>query len=316
MLSGAMQALAQTGESIGRIIRVKGEVTATNAAGQTRALARCSELFQEDTIVVGLNSAAQAKTVDSAVIAFRAETEFSFNTYSYDGDSSTADTAVMTMVRGGFRTLSGSIGEEDQDDYRIDTPFASIGIRGTVHEAVLDGGILYTGVYEGGTTISNNFGSVDTGIDAEFDFSITLPDQAPEGLLIEPAVLGQRSVELVIASADDEDEARDDNGAQATTVAAAADSDDGNNNNAGNADAGNTVAASTNANDNNVGNTTPAAANARNNTGNNQPSQDENNAATATNQAVAARLESLSNLGQSQQGTSTARNALTTTTTP
>lgn len=118
----SLQGHAQTGEPIGTIVIVKGQVTATNASGEIRQLARRSDLFQEDVITIGPNGAAQARMVDSAVISFKSNTQFAFNTYSYDGDPATADTAVMTMVRGGFRTLSGSIGGEDQDDYRIDTP--------------------------------------------------------------------------------------------------------------------------------------------------------------------------------------------------
>src|SRR5690606_31967004 len=102
----------------------------------------------------------------------------------------TPDSATMSMLRGGFRTLSGSIGDDDDDTYRIDTPYASIGIRGTMHSAVLAGDILFTGVYDGGTTISNLQGSIDAGIGADFDYTETFGSTPPRGLVEAPPELG------------------------------------------------------------------------------------------------------------------------------
>lgn len=39
--------------------------------------------------------------------------------------------AFFRLVKGGFRTVSGLIGKVNQDDYRVSTPVATIGIRGT-----------------------------------------------------------------------------------------------------------------------------------------------------------------------------------------
>ena len=39
--------------------------------------------------------------------------------------------AFFRLVKGGFRTVSGLIGKASQDDYRVNTPVATIGIRGT-----------------------------------------------------------------------------------------------------------------------------------------------------------------------------------------
>jgi hypothetical protein len=44
-------------------------------------------------------------------------------------------------------------------------------------------------VFDGGTRISNTSGSIELGLGGDYDFSRTLPGQAPEGLLVEPAAL-------------------------------------------------------------------------------------------------------------------------------
>ena len=164
---------AQTGEAIGIVLTTTGLVEARDASGTIRTLTRRSEIFEQDTILVGADGYGQVKMVDDARISFKPNTEFTFNQYDTDADPATPDSAIMSMVRGGFRTISGSIGDQDQDTYRLDTPMATIGIRGTNHEGLIVGNDLFTGVYDGGTTISNDEGSVDTGIGANYDFTQT-----------------------------------------------------------------------------------------------------------------------------------------------
>lgn len=45
--------------------------------------------------------------------------------------------AFFRLVKGGFRSVSGLIGKVNQDDYRVSTPVATIGIRGTRYGARL-----------------------------------------------------------------------------------------------------------------------------------------------------------------------------------
>lgn len=142
--------------AIGKVLTAQGLVEARDANGLLRALTRRSEVFEADTILVGADGFTQVRMVDDAQISLQANTEFSFNTYAFDANSATPDSAAMSMIRGGFRTISGTIGDADEDGYRLDTPYASIGIRGTAHSGVIVAGVLYTGVSEGGTTVSNN----------------------------------------------------------------------------------------------------------------------------------------------------------------
>ena len=183
--------VAQEGQAIGRVLSTTGSVTARDLNGALRTLERRSDIFVGDTVITGPNGFAQLRMVDSARISFKEDTEFTFSEYSSDGPGGAADSALMEMVRGGFRTISGTIGDDDVDEYQISTQFASIGIRGTTHEAVIDAGVLLTGVYDGGTTVSNALGSLDTGEGANFDYSSTFPGQAPQGLLQQPQQLGR-----------------------------------------------------------------------------------------------------------------------------
>ena len=207
--------VAQEGQAIGRVLSTTGSVTARDLNGALRTLERRSDIFVGDTVITGPNGFAQLRMVDSARISFKEDTEFTFSEYSSDGPGGAADSALMEMVRGGFRTISGTIGDDDVDEYQISTQFASIGIRGTTHEAVIDAGVLLTGVYDGGTTVSNALGSLDTGEGANFDYSSTFPGQAPQGLLQQPQQLGRINLNAGLNGAGDNDgndDAEDDDG--------------------------------------------------------------------------------------------------------
>ena len=208
--------------AIGKVLTAQGLVEARDANGLLRALTRRSEVFEADTILVGADGFTQVRMVDDAQISLQANTEFSFNTYAFDANSATPDSAAMSMIRGGFRTISGTIGDADEDGYRLDTPYASIGIRGTAHSGVIVAGVLYTGVSEGGTTVSNNQGSVDAGIGADYDFTETRSGESPRGLLEAPAALAQIQLTPAAAASEENEANQVEAGNDAAPGAAAA----------------------------------------------------------------------------------------------
>lgn len=183
----ALPVAAQAQFPIGTVLAIKGQVSARATDASVRSLARRDELRAGDVLIVGPNGYGQIKLADDAMIALSANTEFSFDRYIFDGNPATPDAAVMTLVRGCFITISGSVGSAPGEEHRIDTPVATIRVRGTVHAGAFDGTGLYTANYEGGTTVINKQGFVDLGIGAAYDFSRTVTGQAPEGLASLPA---------------------------------------------------------------------------------------------------------------------------------
>ena len=183
-------ASAQQPTPIGRTLFVQGQVQAISNAGINRSLTRQSPVYEGDTVETGPNGYVQLRMIDSAQITLRADTQLAFDEYTFTANSIGDDSALMRLFRGGFRTISGEI-ENERTEYI--TPYATIGVRGTTHEAFIDPLInaLYTGVYDGGTVVSNIQGTLDLGLGASFDFSRTFAGEAPEGLLLLPAPLQQ-----------------------------------------------------------------------------------------------------------------------------
>jgi hypothetical protein len=194
----AVQALAATaGDPVGTVLIAVGIVEATDASGATRRLARRDSVFEGDTLRTADNSRAQIAFFDDARLALRPGTELAIDEYR-DGTDGRAESAAMRLTRGGFRTVTGRVGGVNRAAYRMSTPYAVIGIRGTDYGAALeevDVGdtqlVLVVGVEDGGVTVSNPGGDIDLGDGADFDFAqVTGPNDPPQGLDEPPTDLG------------------------------------------------------------------------------------------------------------------------------
>ncbi len=155
-LSYAQQAGADAAaEPAGHIVTVTGEVRAVNASGADRPLTRRAPVFEGDTVITAAAGSAQIRMIDGALIALKESTEFAFVAYQYEQNPG-SDVSTLELFQGGFRTISGGIGQQNRAAYETRvTNFATIGIRGTDYEVVITPqGTLLTGVYDGGTTVA------------------------------------------------------------------------------------------------------------------------------------------------------------------
>lgn len=183
--------LSQAGGVAGRVIMVRGEAQATNIDGEVRQLKRRDMVYSSDVISTGDNSRVQIRFVDKGMLALRANSKLNIKTYRQPSDASDEGEVLMELIEGGFRTLTGSIGKGDKEAYKVDTPVASIGIRGTVYRvALVTPEELYLGVSSGGITVNSSLGQMNLGMGADFDFAL-VDGQGVQGLLSAPDALQQ-----------------------------------------------------------------------------------------------------------------------------
>ncbi|MBE0616140.1 MAG: FecR domain-containing protein [Burkholderiales bacterium] len=121
----------------GNVQFVIGDVKLITKARETRALQKGAEINEGDRIVTAASSSAQIKMVDGGFIAIRPNTDMSFDTYRYNGKEDGSESAVVSLLQGGFRTITGIIGHTNKHNYHIKTATATIGIRGTDHEPMV-----------------------------------------------------------------------------------------------------------------------------------------------------------------------------------
>lgn len=126
LLSGKILA-----QEIGQVVWVKGEAKATKDKDPARILARRSPLFEKDTITTGANSAVEISFSDNTLLTLREDTTYRLDQYKFTPNAPKENKLVSTLVTGGLRTVTGAISKSDPKAYKLNTPVASIGIRGT-----------------------------------------------------------------------------------------------------------------------------------------------------------------------------------------
>lgn len=115
-------------EPVGRAISLVGTVRVADADGGSRTLARGDAIHAGDTLTLGPRAHAQIRMQDDALIELEPGSRFAIPVYNESADGASA---VMRLLRGAMRTITGTIGDGPDETYQMETPVATIGIRGT-----------------------------------------------------------------------------------------------------------------------------------------------------------------------------------------
>ncbi|OQX32785.1 MAG: hypothetical protein B0D96_02355 [Candidatus Sedimenticola endophacoides] len=118
-------------EPAGRVLASVGDFHAEQEAGEARPLARRSPVFATDTLVTGADAYGQVRFSDGALFEFPAESRFRVEAYAFDPAAPEEGEALLHLLKGAMRTVTGAIGKENREHYRVSTPVATIGLRGT-----------------------------------------------------------------------------------------------------------------------------------------------------------------------------------------
>lgn len=118
----------------GHVQFVSGSVQISDVAGRTRSLQKGDAVNEGDTVTSAKAASAQIRMQDGGFIAVRPETRLKFDRFVFSGNQDGDEKSFFSLLRGGFRAVTGLIGQLNKQNYRIATPSATIGIRGTDHE--------------------------------------------------------------------------------------------------------------------------------------------------------------------------------------
>jgi hypothetical protein len=114
--------------SSGTVILAKGVVTATAADKSNRVLAKGASIEEGDIINTANKSFAVIRMLDNTKLTLKPGTTIAIGKFSVEEGK---EEGCINLVKGGLRTVTGLIGKRKPDSFQVDTPIASIGIRGT-----------------------------------------------------------------------------------------------------------------------------------------------------------------------------------------
>lgn len=157
MISAAFPMVANA--AAGKVEFASGGATIQTADGTTKILTKGMEINQGDTILTGPGRA-QVKFSDGGYISFQPNTQFKIEEYNYNGKQDGTERGFFRLVEGGLRALTGLVGRENRPNYRMATPVATIGIRGSYYLAQYRAGALDTHVGHGSIFVFNEQGDI------------------------------------------------------------------------------------------------------------------------------------------------------------
>jgi hypothetical protein len=152
---------AQSQQPAGHALWVFGQVERVAADGSVKPLAKGDAVFEGDVIRSGAGSHAQFVMNDEALVAVRAESSLKLARYAYSGREDGTERAIIELLKGGMRSVTGAIGRSNKENYQLRNEMHVIGIRGTDHETFSTAEGLYNRVTMGGTYIAGAGGRVD-----------------------------------------------------------------------------------------------------------------------------------------------------------
>ena len=121
--------LASAQESAGEVARLRGTAQATSAE-TTRPLSAGAAILVGDTIETKEETRVEIRFLDGTLLKLGDNSRITVNEYVYDPDRSLGRMFV-DLFTGVFRVIAGADTIFPQDAFLVQTPVASIGIRGT-----------------------------------------------------------------------------------------------------------------------------------------------------------------------------------------
>ena len=134
LLGGPAVVVAE--DSAGMVVASRGEVMAL-ADGGSRELKQGDFIYKNDEIITSSKSFAVLQFVDGAKVTVRPDSTLIIEQYLYAGNDS--DEATLNLVSGGLRVITGAMAKSNPENYKVRTPVALMGVRGTEFSVVLCG---------------------------------------------------------------------------------------------------------------------------------------------------------------------------------
>jgi hypothetical protein len=132
----AASTIAVAEDSSGMVVASRGEVIALSDGG-SRELKQGDFIYVNDEIMTTNRSFIVLQFEDGAKVTVRPDSTLIIEQYLYNGTD--GDEAVLNLVAGGLRVITGAMAKTNPENYKVRTPVALMGVRGTEFSIMLCG---------------------------------------------------------------------------------------------------------------------------------------------------------------------------------
>jgi hypothetical protein len=144
----------------GQIAESTGFVTVAAPQQAPKSAKKGSGVEEGQVVTTGTNGQAVIRFQDGQVIALKSNSIFKVNSYKYDQAAPEKGESLFALLQGGLRAITGLIGDRNRARWRLATPTATAGIRGTDFLVAIQQGTFFkvnsgsiAAINAGGTTV-------------------------------------------------------------------------------------------------------------------------------------------------------------------
>jgi hypothetical protein len=142
----------------GRVEFAIGDVESVMPNGSRHPLARGADINAGESISTAAGARAQIRFSDGGFVSLQPGTLFRVDEYNYENKTDGKEKGFFSLLKGGFRAITGFIGHLHKNTYQVRTAAATLGIRGTGYNMALRDDGLFVNVGEGAISLNNNAG--------------------------------------------------------------------------------------------------------------------------------------------------------------
>jgi hypothetical protein len=136
--------LAHAADVAGSVSFAIGDAVIVGSDGKSTPATRGASVVAGQTLVTGATGHIHVRMIDNAFISVRPQSKLRIEEYRYDVATPANNRIKFVLEQGVARSITGRAGEAAKENYRLNTPLAAIGIRGT--DFVVQAGVDITRV--------------------------------------------------------------------------------------------------------------------------------------------------------------------------
>ncbi|OOV86969.1 FecR family protein [Oceanospirillum linum] len=154
MPSASVSKNAHSEQPVGTITLALGRAIIEKPDGERLKASTGDNLYPGDSLTTYSSGYLHLRFVDNALLSMRPESTLSIDTYNYDPNSPELSAVRFNLKEGMARSVSGSAAKHDHQKFRLNTPIAAIGVRGTDFTVLANQDTVRTFVSEGAIVVS------------------------------------------------------------------------------------------------------------------------------------------------------------------
>jgi hypothetical protein len=116
---------------VGYVAQLEGQATARDLDGMVKPLQINSRIFEGDRLETETGARLYILMDDGAEVHLKEDSALKISEYVITAGYGKESSSILDLIRGGLRKITGSIGASSLANYKVQTGFATIGIRGT-----------------------------------------------------------------------------------------------------------------------------------------------------------------------------------------